>query len=783
MAAAKWAIMPGTGVTMGVRNAAFAFSLGAVVAHWLPAVHSLWMFLACAGIGIALVRQVRLAAALLLGLGWGAVNALDALDRRIDPRCMATSVVGHIVGLPTEVQEQGLRSRRFLFMPEASECDLRGALRLTWLDGPRVGGGQRWSLEVRLKSPRASANAHGFDADAWFLRDKLAATGYVVRGGRYEEGMGARPGAGGTLDAIRQGLRDRLERLPLVHGGVLAALTLGDKGSIPRDKIDLYRRTGTMHLLVISGLHVGIVTAFGFLAGRGIGLLATLPPRVTGVATALVFASAYVLLAGAGLSLIRAFVMSLAGMVAVLSGRSSAPSAAYAYALAVVLLIDPMAPLSAGFWLSFGAVAVLLGFFVPRPRLRSWLISAVVAQLAIAAVFVPATTGITGLIHPLSIGVNLVAVPTVTILVVPLALTGVALIGTPVGPWLLSAADFGVQLLEVVLTNADRIPPLYLTDQGGWLACIVAIAAAGLLPTARLAKGLLASSLAVILLSPREMVPMGEMDITVLDVGQGTGVLVETANHTLVYDTGPIYLSGRDTGSSVVLPAVRGRGWGRIDTLILSHADVDHIGGAASVLAGFKVGRVLAGEDVPGIDTERCRAGMSWRWDGVAFSFLGPGPRQHLEGNNASCVLLIETASQRALLPGDIEAVVEDRLEFPPVDLLVVPHHGSATSSTPGFVLATRPRFAVVGAGFDNRFGHPHPRVVERYRNIGTHVVSTAEAGAVRWRSTDSDAVAVERCKASPYWRRDRSRPSATAVWCRWQAAGGIELWQEGRTL
>lgn len=785
MVAAKWIIMPGTGVTMGVRNAAIAFSLGTVVSHWLPAVQALWMYLAWAGVGLAVVRQARLPAAALLGLAWGAVNGIDALDRRIEPGCMATSVVGRIAGLPTEVHEQGLRSRRFVVVPEASECDLRGALRLTWLDGPRVGGGERWSLEVRLKSPRASANAHGFDADAWFVRDKLAATGYVVRGSRFDEpGAGTRAGAAGELDAIRQGLRDRLERLPLVHGGVLAALTLGDKGAIPRDKIDLYRRTGTMHLLVISGLHVGIVTAFGFLAGRGVGLLAMLPPRVTGVATALALAAAYVLLAGAGLSLIRAFAMSLAGMVAVLWGRSSSPSSAFAYALAVVLLIDPMAPLSAGFWLSFGAVAVLLGFFVPRPRLRSWLISAVVAQLAIAAVFAPATTGITGLIHPLSIGVNLVAVPTVTILVVPLALTGVALIGTPAGPWLLNAADFGVQLLEVVLTTADRIPPLYLTDQGGWLACIVAIAAAGLLPTSRLAKGLLASTLAVILLSPRAMVPVGEMDITVLDVGQGTGVLVETASHTLVYDTGPIYPSGRDTGSSVVLPAVRGRGWGRIDTLILSHADVDHIGGAASVLAGFKVGRVLAGEDVPGIDTERCRAGMSWRWDGVAFSFLGPGPRQHLEGNNASCVLLIETASQRALLPGDIEAVVEDRLEFPPVDLLVVPHHGSATSSTPGFVLATRPRFAIVGAGFDNRFGHPHPHVVERYRNIGTHVVSTAEAGAVRWRSTDADAVAVERCKASPYWRRDRSRPSATAVRCRWQAAaGGIELWQEGRTL
>ena len=775
--------MPGTGVTMGVRNAALAFSIGVVGAHWLPAAQSLWVCLACAGVGLLALRRTRMLAAALLGLAWGGAHGIDALQTRIEPACMATTVVGRIAGLPSEDRVKGLHTRRFVLVPERAKCDLRGALRLIWMDGPHLGGGERWSLEVRLKPPRASANAHGFDAEAWFVRDKLAATGYVVDGQRLDE-PGSGRGAGGTLDGARQELRDRLAGLPLVHGGVLAALTLGDKAAIPRDKVDLYRRTGTMHLLVISGLHVGIVTAFGFLAGRGLGLLTRLPPRLTGVATALALTSAYVLLAGAGLSLVRAFVMSLAGMTAVLSGRSSAPSNAFAYALATVLIIDPMAPLGAGFWLSFGAVAVLLGFFVPRPRRRSWLISAVVAQLAIATVFVPATTGITGLIHPLSIAVNLVAVPTVTLTVVPLALAGVALIGTPLGPWLLIAADFAVQVLETVLAHADRVPPLYLADQGGWLAWIVATAAAGLLPVSRLAKGLLIGSLAALLLWPPASVPHGEMAITVLDVGQGTSVLVETAHRTLVYDTGPRFPSGRDTGSGVVLPAVQRRGWRRIDRLVLSHADVDHVGGAASVAAAVGIGRVLAGEEVPGIDAQPCRAGMSWRWDGVVFSFLSPAADDRLEGNNASCVLMIETATRRALLPGDIEAVIEARLELPPVDLLVVPHHGSATSSTPAFVAATRPRFAVIGAGFDNRFGHPHPRVVERYRDVGTHVLSTAEAGEVRWRSTAPDSVSVQRCRESPYWRKDRAKPRATAVLCAWRSASrGIELSPEGRIL
>ncbi len=761
--------MPGSRAPMAVRNAAFGFSFGTVAAHWLPAAASLWACWLCAGVAIALAPRLRVLAAALVGLGWGAVHALDALDRQINPACAEASVTGRIADLPSEQHGRGMTARRFLFAPEAASCELRGPLRLMWLDGPSLRSDERWSLRVRLKPPRAGANVHGFDAEAWFVRDKLAATGYVQRGRRLEASAGV--DGDHSFGAMRQELRDDLARLPLVHGGVLAALTLGDKGAIPRDKVDLYRRTGTMHLLVISGLHVGIVTAFGFLAGRAFGLATTLAPRATGVAAALALTSAYVVIAGGGLSLLRAFAMSVAAMLALLAGRTSAPSAAFAYALAVVLAIDPMAPLSAGFWLSFGAVAVLLGFFVPRPRRRSWLISAVVAQLAIATVFVPATTGITGLVHPLGIAVNLVAVPTVTLLLVPLALSGVAAIATPLGPWLLAAADFVVQLLETVLAYADRIAPIYVASHDGWLAWIVVAAAVGLLPTSRLARALLLGTAAMVLLLPRPTLPWGHLDVTVLDVGQGTAVLVETANHTLVYDTGPLFPSGRDTGAGVVLPAVRGRGWRRIDRLVLSHGDLDHVGGAGSVLAGMAVGEVLAGESVAGIDTRPCHTGTGWRWDGVAFSVLSPAAGHRLTGNDASCVLLIETASHRVLLAGDVTGQVEHRFETPAVDVLLVPHHGSATSSTPAFVAATRPRFAIVAAGFDNHFGHPHPRVVARYRNVGSHTVFTGVAGAVRWRSTDAVSVTVQRCAESPYWRAASANPRSTAVRCEWRAA------------
>ena len=614
--------MPGTGGSMAIRNAALGFSFGVVAAHWFPAAQPLWACCMCAGVAMALARRVRILGAALVGLGWGAVHGLDALDRQIDPGCAQASVAGRIVGLPSEEHGRGMIARRFVFEPETASCELRGRLRLMWLDGPSLRSNERFSLVVRLKSPRAGANTHGFDAEAWFVRDKLAATGYVVSGRRLE----ASESVAGiqSLGLARQELHDELARLPLVHGGVLAALTLGDKGAIPTHKVDLYRRTGTMHLLVISGLHVGVVTALGFLAGRAFGGLTTLSSRATGVVSALLLTSAYVVIAGGGLSLVRAFAMSLAGMVALLAGRSSAPSAAFAFALAVVLVIDPMAPLGSGFWLSFGAVAVLLGFFVPRPRRRSWLISAVVAQLAIATVFVPATTGITGLVHPLGIGCE----------------SGRRTHGDPtprsagpVGRRVDCRADRTLaancgRLRRAVARNGPRVRRPDYTDLRGLPGRLAGVGGRG-------GGG-----------GPRADVEAGARTAGVHrrddPAAPPSGVAVGTRGRHGPRCGPRDGRTGRDGESH---PGLRhgthvpfrsrhrrrcrvaggpGPGLARIDRLVLSHGDVDHVGGAASVLAGMTVGEVLAGESVPGIETQPCHAGSGWHWDGVAFSVLSP---------------------------------------------------------------------------------------------------------------------------------------------------------------
>ena len=768
---------------MTLRDLVLAFCCGAVLVHWLPWAQGLWPWWTVGGAlllplgylavrprsddsgGAAhLARAGGLAALALLGVGWGGWHAVDALAERIDAACRTHGLTGRVAGLPsrTDAVAAPMVIRRFDFLPDppalgSGGCRLDGRLRLSWVDGPRLRGGERWAIEARLRPPRGSANAHGFDPGRWYTGEKLVATGYVVRGERLPE-----PAAGGGwLDEARETLRERLGALRLVNGGVLAALTLGDSAAIPRSDLARYRRTGTMHLLVISGLHVGVVTAFAFFAGRMAALALGLPGRGAGVVVALGAAAGYVLLAGAGLSLVRAFTMAAAGMAALLAGRLVAPSTVFAYALAVVLLVDPMAPLASGFWLSFGAVAVLMGFFAPRRAPRSWVGSALAAQLAIALVFTPATVSLTGLLHPFAIATNLVAVPLVTLLVVPLALAGLTLVGTAAGAWLLRAADFGVSLVGEVLALADAVRPLYVADPGDWLLASVAIAAACLLPVSRLALAALAAALVTVLFGStwRSIPPVapGEVEITALDVGQGTAVIARTARHTLLYDTGPAFLSGGNAGESVVLPALRGQGIGRLDALVLSHGDLDHIGGARAVLDALPVGLVLAGEAVPGIAAAPCRAGHEWRWDGVDFAVLHPPPGHRHAGNNASCVLLVTAASATALLAGDIERLVEPRLALPPVDWLLVPHHGSATSSTDAFVAATRPRFAVIGTGWDNRFGHPHANVVARYRAHGAHLVSTAVSGALRWRSARAGAIEATRCADSPYWQRHTS--------------------------
>lgn len=768
---------------MPIRNLLLAFAAGAVAAHWLPAVHALAGPTLWLGVGLLPIRRLRLAGMALVGLGWASGQAAAVVAFQLAAPCGAANLEGRVVGLPTSRHVDGVGgTQRFLLQLEAGQCGLAAGQRvqLAWLRGPAVGGGERWRLQARLRPPRASVNRHGFDLERWFARHELAATGYVVGGDR----LASSPPAGvlpqhraftsatAAIDASRDRIRQAISRLPLAKPGVLAALTVGDGGAVPADEMARYRRTGTLHLLVISGLHMGIATALGFLLGRGIGRMTGAPPTGCGIATALLLAGGYLLLAGAGLSVVRAYVMSAAALLALAGGRGCPPSMLFAGALAIVLALDPMAPLAAGFWLSFGAVAALLGYFACRSPRPTPVRGAAAAQLVMAGAFAPAAAALTGLLHPLGLIINLVAVPAISLVVLPLALAGVALLATPAGAWLLVAADFALAVVDTWLAASDRVAPLHVADLSAWWPWLAAVGAAVLLPIGWLARLALGAGVALVLvpgLLPQPPVPPGEVRLTVLDVGQGTATLVETAHKRLLYDTGAKFLTGGDMGDRVVLPALRGAGIEHLDMMVLSHGDVDHAGGAASVLGGVSVGEVLAGEEVLGLpaDVGPCTAGLAWRWDDVYFSVLAPPPGHQRHGNDASCVLLIDTGRARALLPGDIERGTEATLALPAIDFLLMPHHGSATSSSAAFVAAAGPSLAVATTGYANRFGHPHPTVVGRYRAVGSHVLATANAGALRWRSDRPGEVAAARCRRAAYWHRGASVDAGRLLACR----------------
>ena len=785
-----------------VRDVALAFCAGVIVVHWLPAMHPFWWALfgaagilapaACVGDrGDAPARHfprapVAALVASLAGLGHGALH-IDATNPVAGRACSGTGeITGRVVDLPYRqeplwrfafaIQDAPAAAAGGTRTPLAERC--RGAtVRLLWHGADDIAPGQRWRLVARLRTPHGTVNDGVFDAERWHRRAGIVATGYVLEGALLD----ADATGWGRVDRLRDAIRDRMEGLGLAHVDVIRALTVGDGAALDPEAKDRYRRTGTMHLLVISGLHVGLVAALGFLLGRAIALLLGGPAIVLGASGALALSAGYVLLGGAGLSLVRAFVMSAAALSGMLAGRAARPMRVYALAMAAVLALDPMAPLDTGFWLSFGAVGALLAFFAPRQLVaepgepgwrrwglgESWAGSAVRVQAVVAVALAPVTAVVIGHIHPLSPAVNFVAVPLVTFVVTPLALAGAFMPWIDPGGWLLIGADFGVHALERLLAYVDRVAPKATPVQGWHMVLAGCLAGLWLLPVSRATAVGAAAGLTLLLFVPNATpVPFGEARITVFDVGQGTAVLVQTERRNLLYDAGPSYLTGRDAGASVVVPALRHMGVAELDILVASHGDTDHAGGVGSVLRAMPVGTLVAGEPLPDLAAASCRAGLGWEWDGVEFSVLHPPALTPLgraaahgqgegafKSNDVSCVLLIETRAARALLPGDIEHRVERGLQVPSLDFLLVAHHGSTTSTSEPFLAAARPGVAVVSAGFDNRFGHPHADVMERLRRAGATVANTAHSGAVQWSSAEPRVVRRARCLGGPHWR------------------------------
>lgn len=725
------------------------------------------------------------AAALIGGYGYAAWRAelrlADALPHALEGRDVV--VTGIVAGLP-RVTERGTR---FVFHRETGDAVPR-TMSLTWYaerdaGAPALFPGQRWQMTLRLKRPRGLANPHGFDFEGWALQRGVRATGYVRNAPAPRLLAQQVDGWPQTLHrwraAIRDDMRMRLGDAP--YAGVLVALAIGDQDAIAARDWDVFWRTGVGHLMSISGLHITMLAALAYavavFAWVRIGALALhWPARKAGIVAGVMAAFAYTLLTGYQVPAQRTFCMLAAIALCILVDRHGSPSRVLALAALAVVAFDPWAVTSSGFWLSFGAVAAIFLAMSLRPGLHGRIHVVLREQLAVTVAMVPMLVALFGEVSLVSPLANAIAIPLVSLLVVPLALAGAFLPLTA----LLEASHALIAASMQLLEWLARLPAAMLESHAPqpWTVALALVGCAWLLAP----RGLPMRACGALWMAPMFLIApsgpaQGEAWIDVLDVGNGLAVVVRTNAAALGYDTGPAWSEESDSGSRIVVPFLRGEGVRRLEGLVVSHADDDHAGGAFSVagsrepawllspLAGSHALHRAVARSIP------CETGLRWHWHGVEFQVLHPSasgsadkPRKE---NDRSCVLRVATRGAAALLTGDIEArsereLLERNAAALKADVLLVPHHGSRTSSTPGFIDAVAPRVAIVSTGYRNRFRHPNEAVVARYAARGSRVFRTDLDGALRivLPAAASQSVAV-RGLAPPvrYWSERRRSP------------------------
>ncbi len=761
--------------------------------------------------GHVLLQCLGLAALALAVTGGHAVLRSPSIAQDLEGRDL--DVVGLVQALPQR-QDVGWRFRfqveearlagQILQVPEQVPRDvylgwyaasLRDeALPRQVLPEP-VQAGERWRFRVRLKAPHGQRNPRGFDYELWLWEQGIRATGYVRQGRVDPPPMRLVATLSHPVEWARQQVRDRLlTRLDGASGeglhaaGILAALVTGDQAAIDRSDWDVFRATGVSHLMSISGVHV---TMLAWLAaalasglwrrsamwGRGWALL--WPAPQAGAVVGVAVAALYAVFSGWGVPAQRTVWMLAVVALLRLSARDWHWRLVWGLAATVVVTLDPWALLQPGFWLSFVAVGVLLAterstqevtatpVFEPKPNPHPALLALLMQrgagllreQAVVTLALTPLTVLFFGQVSLVGLLANLIAIPWITLLVTPLALLGVLL------PVLWDAARLCLQPLAWLLGWMATWPGAsWQTPMPPWPLAVLALggATALLVPGPRSWRvwGLPLALPALLWSAPRPV--SGSFELLAADVGQGNAVLVRTARHSLLYDAGPRYSPESDAGHRVLVPLLTQMGE-QLDVLMLSHRDSDHTGGAAAVLAMQPQAQLWSSIEPehpllrarPG---QRCEAGQRWVWDGVQFEVLHPLAEDFERGrksNALSCVLRIRGAKGTALLSGDIEAAQERELiarGLTAVDFWLVPHHGSKTSSTPELLQALQPAVALAQAGYRNRFGHPAPGVVARYREAGIAWFDTSHCGAAVWRSDAPRALRCERAENLRYW-------------------------------
>ena len=661
---------------------------------------------------------------------------------------------------------------------DGQTVDLPRRVRLFWPGAPEtLEAGQSWRWPVRLRAPHGLANPHGFDRELWLWEQGIGATGVVLVGRQQAAPQPLRARAHHLIDRWRgqltSAVRERVDDPR--SAGVMAALLVGNQSAIARDDWQVFRDTGVAHLMAISGLHI---TLFAWLATRLLGalwralaplwpgLLLCWPTPVAAALGGLMLATAYALLAGWGVPAQRTVFMLATVVVLRWRGLDWPWPQVWLCCLALVLALDPWAGLQPGFWLSFVAVMILFASDLQAGgpgsawgALRSLLREQGVMTLALA----PLTLLLFGQVSVVGLAANLLAIPWVTLLVTPLVLLGVVF--APL--WDLAA--WALALMAAVLQPLAKWPmAVWHAPAAPWPVAVLGVCGACLAvvraPWPWRLGGALCVWPAVAFVPARPT--LGEFELLAPDVGQGSAVLVRTTHHSLLFDAGARYRSGGDVGDRVLVPWLRRLGE-RLDLLVVSHRDSDHAGGAPSVLRAQPQAAWLA-SFVPDHATQvfapvgpgLCEAGQRWQWDGVVFEVLHPTAADHAHAghtpNALSCVLRVHNGRRSAWLTGDVghDQVVRLAARHPGerADVLMAPHHGSRSSSSPVWLNELMPTWVLIQAGHLNRFGHPAQEVLARYDARGTLWRATPACGEMRWHSAAPDRLRCHRDSARRYW-------------------------------
>lgn len=751
------------------------------------------------GYGLSANRLSVLTARVLLlimmisaGFFWAAYQAQNRLADHLPPAWEGQDIA--IVGVVSELPQFTARRARFHFKVEnilTPTATVPAHLRLSWYRNsnhavPHVAAGERWHLQVRLKRPHGSINPHVADYEAKMLEQNVRAIGYV------------RPSPDNRLleaptsrveyfferyrEKIRSHFQHYLADSPYV--GVLIALVVGDQRAILSEQWEVFIRTGTSHLMAISGTHItllaGMVYWLTYRIWRRTRLVLWLPAHKFALLTGLVAAAAYAMLAGFAVPARRAFFMLTVIAIFYWKNRNTRMLTVLGWVLLLVVILDPWAVNAAGFWLSFAAIALICLAVSGRVGRMGVISGWVRIQWAITLGLLPVLLTLFQQVSLVSPVANAIAIPVIASVIVPLALLAVV----PGLEFLLLVAHPILQGTMMILQWLQGSPLAIweLATPPLWTVVAATVGIIWLLLPGGLGLGIAAGfparwlgipiMLPLLLVTP-EKPAEGELWLTVLDVGQGLSVVARTRHHVLLYDTGPKYVES-DSGQYVIVPYLRGEGIRKLDKIVISHADSDHSGGTLSVLKHVETQAVQSSiaADHPirekAANNFYCYAGETWQWDGVHFEMLHPSDQipsstKRRDTNDSSCVLKITTAHGSVLLPGDIgkktETALLQRLESALAsDVLIVPHHGSRTSSLPEFVRQINPKYAVFTVGYRSRFGHPHAEVVERYRKQGSCLYRSDYDGAILLQLADDQITATTwRKKHRRFWHDDWS--------------------------